>query len=97
VYLDHDKRVRVLVPIREYIRARSPPPPSLCRPLRSHFHRLIMLWNDYQHLSTAGIAQRIAANVGNFHAVLAHGLDSGEPDFTETVYSILTFDSFYRI
>ncbi|KAJ7362715.1 hypothetical protein DFH08DRAFT_950949 [Mycena albidolilacea] len=97
VYLDHDKRVRVFVPIREYIRARSPPPPSLCRPLRSHFHRLIMLWHDYQHLSTTGIAQRIAANVGNFHAVLAHGLDSGEPDLTETVYSILTFDSFYRM
>ncbi|KAK7013242.1 P-loop containing nucleoside triphosphate hydrolase protein [Favolaschia claudopus] len=56
-YLDHDKRLRVLVPIREYVKIHNPPSPSLCRPLRRHFHELLMLWNDYQHLSAAGIAQ----------------------------------------
>ncbi|KAJ7185228.1 hypothetical protein C8R46DRAFT_1025322 [Mycena filopes] len=96
-YLDHDKRLRVLAPIREYIKTHDPPPPSLCRPLRQHFHGLIMLWKNYQHLSTAGISQRIGANVGNLHTVLAHGLDWDEPDLTETLHSIITFDSFSRI
>ncbi|KAJ7185241.1 hypothetical protein C8R46DRAFT_375208 [Mycena filopes] len=96
-YLDHDRRLRVLAPIREYIRSNDPPSPSLCRPLRQHFHRLILLWKDYQHLSTATITQRIVANAGNFHAVLSHGLDWGEPDLKETLSSIMTFDSFYRV
>ncbi|KAF8188897.1 P-loop containing nucleoside triphosphate hydrolase protein, partial [Mycena galopus ATCC 62051] len=40
VYLDHDKRLRVLAPIREYLQKHNPPAPTLCRPLRGHFHRL---------------------------------------------------------
>ncbi|KAJ7692993.1 hypothetical protein B0H17DRAFT_1132707 [Mycena rosella] len=56
-----------------------------------------MVWKDYQHLSTAGITPRIAANMGNFRTVLAHGLDWNEPDLAETLYSIITFDSFCRI
>ncbi|KAF7340686.1 NB-ARC domain-containing protein [Mycena sanguinolenta] len=31
-YVDHGKRLRVLVPIREYIQKYSPPSPTLCRP-----------------------------------------------------------------
>ncbi|KAJ7488074.1 hypothetical protein FB451DRAFT_1226362 [Mycena latifolia] len=95
--LGHDKRLRVLVPIREYIHSHSPPTPALCRPLRKFFRSLITLWKDYQHLSTAGIAPRIATNIGNFKAVLAHGLDRDEPDLTETLHSIITFDSFCRV
>ncbi|KAJ7692999.1 P-loop containing nucleoside triphosphate hydrolase protein [Mycena rosella] len=97
VSLSHDKRLRVLVPIREYIQHHSPPPAAICRPLRRFLHGLIMVWKDYQHLSTAGITPRIAANMGNFRTVLAHGLDWNEPDLTETLYSIVTFDSFCRI
>ncbi|KAJ7032412.1 P-loop containing nucleoside triphosphate hydrolase protein, partial [Mycena alexandri] len=36
-YLDHDRCLRVLAPIREYIRNYHPPPSSLSRPLRQHF------------------------------------------------------------
>ncbi|KAJ6511020.1 hypothetical protein C8R45DRAFT_1068855 [Mycena sanguinolenta] len=96
-YLDHGKRLRVLVPIREYIQKYNPPSPALCRPLRRHFHDLILLWKDYQHLSSTGIAHRIAANVGNFQAVLAHGLNWNEPDLIQTLHSIMMFDSFFRI
>ncbi|KAJ7513033.1 hypothetical protein B0H11DRAFT_1698077, partial [Mycena galericulata] len=97
VYLDHDKRLRVLVPIREYVQKHNPPSPALCRPLRGHFHRLILLWKDYHHLSTAATTPRITANVGNFHAVLSHGLHRNEPDLAQTLYSIMIFDSFCRI
>ncbi|KAJ7036095.1 hypothetical protein C8F04DRAFT_1096173 [Mycena alexandri] len=96
-YIDHGKRLRVLVPIREYIQKYSPPSPTLCRPLRRHFHDLILLWKDYQHLSSRGVAHRIAANVGNFLAVLAHGLNWDEPDLIQTLHSIIIFDSFFRI
>jgi hypothetical protein len=96
-YVDHGKRLRVLVPIREYIQKYSPPSRTLCRPLRRHFHNLILLWKDYQHLSSTGVAHRIAANVGNFQAVLAHGLNWDEPDLTQTLHSIIIFDSFFRI
>ncbi|KAK7044337.1 NB-ARC domain-containing protein [Favolaschia claudopus] len=96
-YLDHDRHLRVLVPIREYIRLHNPPPPPMCRPLRRHFHQLVMLWNDYQHLSTVGIVHRLAANVGNFESVLKHGLRYDEPDLAETLRSAITFDSFCHI
>ncbi|KAJ7765322.1 hypothetical protein B0H16DRAFT_416636 [Mycena metata] len=96
-YVDHDKRLRVLAPIREYIKQHDPPPRSLCRPLRQHFHGLLTLWKDYQHLSTAGITQRMAANVGNLHSVLTCGLDWDEPDLAETLQSIIRFDSFSRV
>ncbi|KAJ7503644.1 hypothetical protein B0H11DRAFT_1983671 [Mycena galericulata] len=96
-YVDHGKRVRVLVPIREYIQKYSPPSPTLCRPLRRHFHDLILLWKDYQHLSSTGVAHLLAANVGNFQAVLAHGLNWDEPDLIQTLRSIMIFDSFFRI
>ncbi|KAK7039738.1 NB-ARC domain-containing protein [Favolaschia claudopus] len=95
-YLDQGQRLRVLVPIREYIKIHNPPSPPLCRPLRRHFHELINLWNDYQHLSAAGIAQRLATNVGNLESVLKHGLDHEEPDLVETLHSAITFDSFCR-
>ncbi|KAJ7635174.1 hypothetical protein FB45DRAFT_1057087 [Roridomyces roridus] len=96
-YIDHGKRLRVLVPIREYFKQYSPPMPVLCRHLRSHFHRLIVLWKDYQHVSTAGIAQRITANVGNFQAVLTQGLNLDEPDVVETIHGIIMLDSFFRV
>ncbi|KAJ7245905.1 hypothetical protein B0H12DRAFT_1220652, partial [Mycena haematopus] len=96
-YVDHGKRLRVLVPIREYIQKYSPPPPTLCRPLRRHFHDLILLWKDYQYLSSTGVAHRIAANAGNFQAVLAHGLHWDEPDLIQTLHSITIFDSFFRV
>ncbi|KAJ7635206.1 hypothetical protein FB45DRAFT_1143274 [Roridomyces roridus] len=96
-YIDHGKRLRVLVPIREYFKQYSPPMPVLSRHLRSHFHRLIVLWQDYQYVSSMGIAQRITSNVGNFQAVLTQGLNLDEPDVVETVHGIIMLDSFFRV
>ncbi|KAJ7635190.1 P-loop containing nucleoside triphosphate hydrolase protein [Roridomyces roridus] len=96
-YIDHGKRLRVLVPIREYFKQNSPSMPVLCRHLHFHFHRLIALWQDYQHVSTTGIAQRITANVGNFQAVLTQGLNLDEPDVVETIHGIIMLDSFFRV
>ncbi|KAJ7163516.1 P-loop containing nucleoside triphosphate hydrolase protein, partial [Mycena crocata] len=96
-YVDHDNRLRVLAPTREYIQTHNAPSPSLCRPLRRHFHGLMVLWRDYQHLSTAGISLRIGANLGNFHSVLTHGLRWEEPDLAETLQSIILFDRFCRV
>ncbi|KAK7044326.1 NB-ARC domain-containing protein [Favolaschia claudopus] len=94
-YLDHGKWLRVLAPIREYIKIHNPPSPSLCRPLRRHFHQLVMLW-DYQHLSIAAIAPRLAVNIANFESVIRHGLHEEEPDLAETLYSAIMSESLCR-
>ncbi|KAK7039773.1 NB-ARC domain-containing protein [Favolaschia claudopus] len=94
-YLDHGKWLRVLAPIREYIKIHNPPSPSLCRPLRRHFHQLVMLW-DYQHLSIAAIAPRLAVNIANFESVIRHGLHDEEPDLAETLHSAIMFESLCR-
>ncbi|KAJ7471426.1 P-loop containing nucleoside triphosphate hydrolase protein, partial [Mycena galericulata] len=79
-YVDRDRRIKVLVPIREYVLRCLPPPLELLQPLRQYFSRLISLWKDYQQLSLGDIVPRITANLGNLHRLLVYSLDNGNPD-----------------
>ncbi|KAJ7168584.1 hypothetical protein C8R46DRAFT_237285 [Mycena filopes] len=95
-YIDQDRRLKALVPIREYIRHHHPPPTALSKPLQQYFHRLILLWEDHRQISSGNIVPRITANLANLQSLILYGLDRNDPNVKDTIRSMLTLDSFTR-
>ncbi|KAJ7924582.1 P-loop containing nucleoside triphosphate hydrolase protein, partial [Mycena leptocephala] len=96
-YIDHDKRLKVLVPIREYLKQTSPASPVLVRPLSNYFHELLSLYKNYQGMQTnATIIARITANLGNIVNILIQELHPDNPDVRDAVYCVFSFNAFIR-
>ncbi|KAF8180734.1 hypothetical protein K438DRAFT_1976549 [Mycena galopus ATCC 62051] len=94
-YVDHVGRLKVLAPIRDYIRQTRYPSPALVRPLRKHLNDLLKLRKTFMlsHSSSAGdLTPRLTANLANLHNVLLHGLDSDPEDLRETILGILSLN-----
>ncbi|KAJ7469544.1 P-loop containing nucleoside triphosphate hydrolase protein, partial [Mycena latifolia] len=63
------KRLKVLVPIREYMQHIHPPSPLLVQPLRQHFHSLLDLHRAHFGVQMNGMAHQINANLHNIHHI----------------------------
>ncbi|KAJ7436697.1 hypothetical protein FB451DRAFT_1453744 [Mycena latifolia] len=88
-YVDGQKQLKVLVPIREYVHKMHPPMVHIVQPLFNHFHRLLEIHEMYHGtVSSPGIVARITSNFANIHAILLKGLSSANPDLVKTIYSI---------
>ncbi|KAJ7874600.1 hypothetical protein B0H13DRAFT_1564228, partial [Mycena leptocephala] len=70
-YSDEHKRLKALVPIREYMQKIKPPGNHLVRPLLKHFKELLELFMEYHgtQSSTATVA-RISSNYSNIQNIL---------------------------
>ncbi|KAJ7838336.1 hypothetical protein B0H13DRAFT_1575472, partial [Mycena leptocephala] len=70
-YSDEHKRLKALVPIREYMQKIKPPGNHLVRPLRKHFKELLELFMEYRgtQSSSAAVA-RISSNYSNIQNIL---------------------------
>jgi hypothetical protein len=77
---DRDGRLKVLAPVREYVRAAHPPSGELVRPLMKHLYDLLMLWKSFRQISTPECVPRIAASLGKMQSVLLWGLDHDDED-----------------
>jgi hypothetical protein len=65
-YSDEHKRVKALVPIREYMQKIQPPADHLIRPLLKHFQELLEFFMEYWGTqSSSGIVTRISSNYSN--------------------------------
>ncbi|KAJ7488073.1 hypothetical protein FB451DRAFT_1081691 [Mycena latifolia] len=96
-YIDHDGRLKVLSPIREYMRSSRPPTLTLMCPVRNHLGDVLMLWKTFRQLSDPDCIPQITFNLANFRSVLHWGLQTGDhDDLSATIRSILTLDSFTR-
>jgi hypothetical protein len=92
-YIDDQKRLKTLAPIREYMQKQHPPSNELIRPLFKHFRELLQLHSTYSGtLSSAPIVQRITSNFSNIQNILLEGLNHNNPDLRETIYSICDLD-----
>ncbi|KAJ7462413.1 P-loop containing nucleoside triphosphate hydrolase protein, partial [Mycena latifolia] len=91
------KRLKVLVPIREYMQHMHPPSPSLVQPLRQHFHSLLDLYQAHFGVQINEMADQINSNVRNIHHILLPGLHPENPELRENIYCILTFNLFRRL
>ncbi|KAJ7107030.1 hypothetical protein C8R44DRAFT_744900 [Mycena epipterygia] len=93
-YTDNTARIRVLSPIREYMRRFHPPSAPLCKPLRTHFQDLLALWDLNHQLPFNDLVPRITSNFGNINDLLAHVLlTQDRPAYLEVAYSILKLNS----
>ncbi|KAJ7442841.1 hypothetical protein FB451DRAFT_1376850 [Mycena latifolia] len=88
------KRLKVLVPIREYMQHMHPPSPSLVQPLRKHFHSLLDLYRTHFGVQINGMADQINSNLHNIHHILLSGLHPENPELRGNIYHILSFNSF---
>jgi hypothetical protein len=97
-YNDDQKRLKTLVPIREYMQKHHPPGRNLIQPLFQHFQGLLDLHTTYTGtLSSSGILDRITANFANLQNVLLAGLHNDNPDLSEIIHSACDFDLYGEI
>ncbi|KAJ7035328.1 hypothetical protein C8F04DRAFT_1233758 [Mycena alexandri] len=96
-YTDDHKRLKVLVPVREYMGRLLPPTDQMIRPLLTHFHELLEVCKtSFGKESEAFPIARIASNYTNIQNVLRWGLQLDHPDVTRSIYCICDFSLFTR-
>ncbi|KAJ7806837.1 hypothetical protein B0H13DRAFT_1511062, partial [Mycena leptocephala] len=70
-YSDEHKRLKVLVPIREYMQKIKPPRNHLVRPLLKHFKELLELFMEYRGTqSSSATVARVSSNYLNIQNIL---------------------------
>ncbi|KAJ7456092.1 hypothetical protein FB451DRAFT_967178, partial [Mycena latifolia] len=80
-YTDDQRRLKTLVPIREYMQKIHPPMPNLIRPILRYFQELLDVYNThFGTLSSAGLIARIASNFANIQSILHRCLNRDSPD-----------------
>jgi hypothetical protein len=86
-YSDEYKRLKALVPIREYMQMIQPPGDDLIRPLLKHFQELLESFMKYHgNQSSSSTVARVSANYSNIQNVLRNGLQQGHPDLVTSIY-----------
>ncbi|KAJ6473061.1 P-loop containing nucleoside triphosphate hydrolase protein, partial [Mycena sanguinolenta] len=74
-YLDNKKRLKSLVPIREYLQHFHPVAPAITLPLQRHFQSLLATYKKFGGSTQAtNIMRDITLNLGNIHQVLSRAL-----------------------
>ncbi|KAJ7482576.1 hypothetical protein FB451DRAFT_1029664, partial [Mycena latifolia] len=97
-YRDDQKRLKALVPIREYMQKMHPPIASMVQPLLKHFIQLLDIYETHHGTaSSPGIVARITSNFTNIENVLVTGLTPENPDLVKTIYGTCHFDCFSRL
>ncbi|KAJ7495322.1 P-loop containing nucleoside triphosphate hydrolase protein, partial [Mycena latifolia] len=74
-YIDDQKKLKALVPIREYMQKIHPPKTDLVQCLLKYFHELLNIYDTYGGtVSKSGIVGCIASNFANIQNVLGQAL-----------------------
>ncbi|KAK6977247.1 ATPase-AAA-core domain-containing protein [Favolaschia claudopus] len=96
-YYDEARRLKSLVPIREYIHKNHPPSLVLVAPLQNYIHSQIHLFEHYQGTDQMSeIHKALTANSGNIQSVLSYGLNSNNLEIHDTIECAISFSSFER-
>ncbi|KAJ6505730.1 hypothetical protein C8R47DRAFT_1209684 [Mycena vitilis] len=94
-YNDEQKRLKTLVPIREYMKKYQPADIQLSRPLLAYFHQLLDLYQETRGtLAHPGLTGRLASNFANMQSLLLDGLHADHPDLVANIYSSCYLDMF---
>ncbi|KAJ7049212.1 hypothetical protein C8F01DRAFT_1378894 [Mycena amicta] len=85
-----DRRLKLLVPIREYMAASHAPPAQLKAATWVYFQKLLSLWNDFDSVKlSAFLTSQITANVQNLITLTMGEMDSEENKGTEREADVL--------
>jgi hypothetical protein len=94
-YIDPQKRLKVLVPIKEYVLMRWPPQDNVNYSLLQYFGELLQFHKECMGTQLdAGLVARIKSNQGNIQHILRNALTIGHPDIINTINSAVELDSF---
>ncbi|KAJ7741886.1 hypothetical protein B0H16DRAFT_1464333 [Mycena metata] len=86
-YNDDRKRLKALVPIREYMAKFLPPTDKMIRPLFKHFRDLLQTYGiDAGKQPAVLYVERLTSNYTNIPNILQNGLHPGHPDLAESIY-----------
>ncbi|KAF8140873.1 hypothetical protein K438DRAFT_1785334 [Mycena galopus ATCC 62051] len=96
-YHDRNKRLLLLMPIREYIQRFLPPSESRIQLIRSHFYALLNLYKKYDGPQLQPVVNQITLNLANVHEVLKQGLYPKAPTLGDTIHCVLSLNSFRRV
>ncbi|KAJ7874596.1 hypothetical protein B0H13DRAFT_1894499 [Mycena leptocephala] len=97
-YSDEHKRLKALVPIREYMQQIKPPGNHLLRPLLKRFKELLELFMEYRGTqSSSATVTRILSNYSNIQNILWNGGQQGHPDLVNTIYCACDLNHFSQL
>ncbi|KAJ7827297.1 hypothetical protein B0H13DRAFT_1917729 [Mycena leptocephala] len=97
-YSDEHKRLKALVPIREYMQKIKPPGNHLVQPLLKHFKELLELYMEYRGTqSSSATVARISSNYSNIQNILWNGAEEGHPDIVDTIYCACDLNYFSQL
>ncbi|KAJ7718341.1 hypothetical protein B0H16DRAFT_1433369 [Mycena metata] len=84
-YLDDHKRLKALVPIREYMAKFRPPTDEMIGPLFKHFQELLQVYGvSLGKQSSALYVERLTSNYTNIPNIIQNGLHPGHPDLADS-------------
>ncbi|KAJ7712278.1 P-loop containing nucleoside triphosphate hydrolase protein [Mycena metata] len=96
-YTDGHKRLKVLVPIREYMGKLFPPTDQMIQPMFKHFHELLELYTvAFGTRSGVFPIERITSNYTNIQNILQDGLWREYPNIVDVAYCACDFNDFSR-
>ncbi|KAJ7768489.1 hypothetical protein B0H16DRAFT_1366152, partial [Mycena metata] len=85
-YVDDHKRLKALVPIREYMAKFQPPTDKMIGPLFKHFQELLQVYVTDQGKSSAALyVERLTSNYTNILNIIQNGLYLGHPDLADSI------------
>ncbi|KAJ7715196.1 hypothetical protein B0H16DRAFT_1340166, partial [Mycena metata] len=77
-YTDGHQRLKVLVPIREYMQRMAPATDQMIRPLFKHFQELLELYEGHLGKASGALSiSRIASNFSNIQNIMQNTLNQG--------------------
>ncbi|KAJ7331484.1 hypothetical protein DFH08DRAFT_708295, partial [Mycena albidolilacea] len=93
-FIGPDGRVRVLVPIREYMQRFHPPIQAIMKPFWRYLGSLLRVWTIQRGLESTQVIANITINLGNIRSVMKYGCDNFAEDMTDIGFGILELDAF---
>jgi hypothetical protein len=97
-YVDTKRRLKSLVPIREYVGHAFPPSQPLVQRLFDHFHELLKFRKRYTTLGLGpNTVETIAVNRGNIRNLLFLGLKGENLDIRDVIQCLTAFNGFLRL
>jgi hypothetical protein len=85
------------MPVREHVQQFLPPSTTLVKCLNKLLYALWELYNKYKGQRQGPVINQITQNLANFQEVLQWGLYNNALDLSDTIYSISTLCSSYRL
>jgi hypothetical protein len=88
-YSNEHQRLKVLMPIREYLQQHHPPGDNLVQPLLKYFEEMLKFYAEYRGTqSSSTIIPRINSNLTNIQNVLRWGLKQEQPVLSNSIYCV---------